>query len=270
MKKLAKIVACLLTFAFCIAGILARDASADMGPKPSITIQLENMPTDNYLIDLLVYDETGENYLSEMNYNGEGLSEEEIKALYDINYDGWISESTRWNAYMLFPDCAGGSRYWHMFSYFGTPDRYKVLIINQDTGERKITDEIIRTDFDSEVTIDYRTMHAAPVSRSKILRILIALVVTVVVEVLIALLMKLKKYLPLIIITNLISNLLLQSLMIFVPLGNYFVRFFILEVLVVVMEFLVYKKFMKGQSTQHILRYTIAANVVTAALTFLI
>lgn len=35
--------------------------NADSGAKPSITITLKNIETDNYLINLLVYDETEKN-----------------------------------------------------------------------------------------------------------------------------------------------------------------------------------------------------------------
>lgn len=43
--------------------------NADMGPKPSITIHLKNMKTNNYIIDLFEYAEKNENYYPDSNYS---------------------------------------------------------------------------------------------------------------------------------------------------------------------------------------------------------
>lgn len=51
-----------------------------MGPKPSITITVKNAPTDNYLIDLLIYDNDGKKYEGIMDYNGADLTEEQQKS----------------------------------------------------------------------------------------------------------------------------------------------------------------------------------------------
>ena len=61
---------CILILFITIFTSLNYNVNADMGPKPAITINLENMNTKKYLIDLLVYDESGENYLSPLVYNG--------------------------------------------------------------------------------------------------------------------------------------------------------------------------------------------------------
>ncbi|MDR0978519.1 MAG: hypothetical protein LBL91_01020 [Lachnospiraceae bacterium] len=241
---------------------------ADMGPKPSITIKLENMNTDNYLIDLLVYDETGENYTSEMDYNGEGLTESQIKTLYDINYDGWISESTRWNEYLLFAECAGTSEREHTFSYFGTPDTYKVIVINNDTGEIKISDVINREEFKSYVTLDVNLMGAK--QRISFVGIVGTLILTIIVELVIALLMRIRNNIKLILITNFVTNIILQLFFLLFSINFKIVEFVIIEMLVILVEFLIYKKYMKGQLQNKILLYTFVSNTITAMLTFLI
>lgn len=243
------------------------NVSADMGPKPSITIKLKNMNTKNYLIDLLVYDESGENYNSAMNYNGEGLTQEEIETLYKINYDGWISEGTRWNSYLLFADCNGNSKYEHYFNYFGTPETYKVVIVFND-GETRVTDVIHRTDFQSEITIDVNTMEV--VSKGNVLSnlksIIIPLLLTIIVEIIIALVMKFKNT-KVIILTNAITNILLQFLLIYSPL-SYILTFAILELLIFITEYLIYKKYFKDISKSKIISYTLLANLITVILTF--
>ena len=283
MKKIKNKIILIIALTLCIASVVISNVNADIGDKPSITIKLKNMTTDNYLIDLLVYDETGENYDSPMDYNGkEGeqysdtyndlktITVEQLKTLYKINYDGWISESTRWNAYMLFADCSGNSRNEHCFSYFGTPDRYKILIINNVTGEIKLSDEIVREDFTSNITLDYQNMNIISKGSINIAKIAIILITTIVVEVIIALIMKLRNNIKLIVITNIITNLVLQALLIIIPIVSYITKFIIMEIVVIVAEYLIYKKYIKEQSTNKILSYALVANLVTALLTFFI
>ena len=51
--------ACLCIAAFLLA-VLPVSASADMGPKPQITIQVQNAPDGDYYVDLLVPGEVPE------------------------------------------------------------------------------------------------------------------------------------------------------------------------------------------------------------------
>ena len=262
--------------------------NADMGAKPGITIKLENIKTDNYLIDLLVYDETGEKYKSPLDYNGkEGeqystetgyndlqtITINQLETLHKINYDGWISESTRWGAYLLFADCRGNSEHEHNFSYFGTPDTYKVVIINNITGETKITDVIHREDFSSNVTIDVNTMTVVSKANnnnlfSNIKNIAIALILTIAVEIIIALILKIKN-IKIIFIANLITNIILQLALMYIPL-SYMITFAIMEILVFIAEYLIYSKFFNDISKNKIITYTLIANIISALLTFII
>lgn len=199
----------------------------------------------------------------------ETITDKQIETLYKINYDGWISESTRY-AYMLFADCKGNSKHEHYFSYLGTPDRYKILIINNDTGERKLSDEIIRSDFTSNITLDYQTMNTISKGLTDIEKIIVAFIITIIVEAIIALIMKLKNNINLIVITNIITNLILQILLNIIPMGSYIIKFIIMEIVVIVVEYLIYKKYIKEQSNKKILSYTLTANLVTTLLTFFI
>lgn len=260
--------------------------NADMGPKPSITIGLQNINTDNYIIDLLVYDETGEGYKSPLNYNGNGeqateteydglekITIEQLKTLHNINYDGWISESTRWRSYLLMSDCSGNPSHSHRFSYFGTPETYKVVIINNVTGETRITDVIHREDFSSHITIDVNTMNVISKSNNadqifNIKIISIALIVTIIIEIIIALIMKIKN-IKIIFIVNLITNIILQLVLMYMPVP-YISTFTIMEILIVIVEYLMYRKFLKDVSKNKIIIYTLIANIASALLTFII
>lgn len=244
---------------------------ADEGAKPSIDIKIKNINTTNYLVDLFVYDEDSAAYLSEKNYNGEGLSEEQINKLYEMNFDGWISESTRWNHYLLFAECAGNSKYENSFSYFGTPERYKIVIVNNDTGDIKISSEIIRNDFNSYVTVDYDTMNVIYISNNSsktILNLIIALIVTVGVELLIAYILKIKNY-KIVAITNVITNLGLQVLLLAL-INNYLLAFIVGELIVILTELIVYLYKFKNFTKVKITLYTLVSNAITIVITFLL
>ena len=113
MKKLVLFV---LIFLF-VQIIIIPNAFADTGAKPSISIDIKNLNTDNYLIDLLVNkNDNSEKHwksidgsvsekkdYSNIDYNGNGeqysrtyndlknINIDELKQLYYIDYDGWIS-----------------------------------------------------------------------------------------------------------------------------------------------------------------------------------
>ena len=72
-----------------------------------------------------------------------------------------------------------------------------------------------------------------------------------------------------IIATNFISNIILQLILILVPVVSYLFKFIFMEILVVLFEFLIYKKCMKNQTQNKILLYTLIANILTALLTFI-
>lgn len=197
-----------------------------------------------------------------------GITAKQAETLYNMDYDGWISSCMR-NS-LLWGECAGNIEHEHFFNYFGTPDTYKVVIINNDTGETKITDVINRTDFQSNITIDIDTMKVVikPSSSMIIKNFAIALILTIVVEIIIALIMKIKN-IKTIFITNLITNIILQLALIYIPLP-YMITFIIMEILVILSEYLTYKKYFSDIAKNKIISYTLIANVISALLTFII
>ena len=251
--------------------IIPINVFADTGPKPSIEVNIKNLNTTNYLLDLFVYDKDGENYKSEADYNGGGLTQEQINKLHELNFDGWISSGTRWSKYIMFADCKGNEEYKNNFGYFGTPTRYKIVIINEDTGEVKISKEIVRKDFNSVVTVDYDDMKVAETNINILKTFIIAVIVlilTIVIELVIALFFKTNNYIT-IAITNLISNVLLQSLLI-VFTNSYLKLFIIGEILVIGAELLVYLLKIKKLSKAKTIIYTLVANLATILVTFLL
>ena len=244
---------------------------ADEGPKPSIDVNIKNLNTTNYLVDLFIYANDEKVYKSLPDYNGSGLTDIEIKKLHELNFDGWISISTRWNKYVMFADCAGNKEFKNHFGYFGTPIRYKIVIINNDTGETKITEEIVRKDFNSVVTVDYETMKVVSNNKDLLKTIIIvalSLIFTIIIEIGVAILFKIKRYVA-IGITNLATNVALQTALLLL-INHYFQVFIIGEILVVLIELLVYQLLFKDLRKKKILLYTLVANLITVIVSFLL
>lgn len=263
----------LLIFLLLVISIIAipTNAFADTGPKPSIDVKIKNLNTENYIIDLFVYDKDKANKdEGPQVWGNPGLTEDEIQELYKLNYDGWISASTR-AGLILFSNCKGNREHENGFGYFGTPEVYKIVIINKDTGEIKISKKIVRKEFNSEVTVDYNNMKVVETSVNivkTLIIVAIALILTIVIELGIALLFKTKNYFT-IAITNLISNVLLQTLLL-IFINNYLLVFIIGEILVIGVELLVYLLRFKNISKAKIILYTLAANLTTLLITFLL
>lgn len=262
MKKIVSILKISTVFIILLMAF-SNISNADMGPKPSITVKLKNMNTNNYIIDLFVFDEDGSKYNDKADYNGSGLTHEEIEILHSLNYDGWISEGTRWNSYLLFAECAGNELNKHTFSYFGTPETYRVFVWNKNTGEMKLSNILNRTDFTSIISMDIDEMTIQQTSSIKLIiyTILKAELLTLIIEIVVALIMKFKHF-KIIILVNLCTNFILQILLMILPIP-YYIAFGILELLVIFAEYMIYKKFIKDESNKKIIAYTIIGNLMS-------
>ena len=257
----------LLLFAGIIIFLPYNMVKADMGPKPSITIKLVNMDTTDYLIDLLVYDTKDSEYMKEADYRGGDLTNNEIKKLHKINYNNWISASTR---RLIFSDCKGNNKFKHVFSYLGVPKTYKIVIINNKNGNMRVSKTFHRTELNSNIELNVKSMKIIKrIELGTTLKtILIALIITLVVEIIIAYLMRIKQ-IKIIIIVNLLTNIILQLLLCVTPF-SYLTSFLVLELFVILSEYLLYRKYLNNINNKKILVYTIVANVISLSLTIIL
>ena len=158
--------------------------------NPFLTLKIENIDTTNYIVDLLV-DNSKNEYKK--------ASDEDINKVNDIfqniqkEYDGWVlanyygdyindyvdEEDPFFNANPIkdfkgvyFGQYAGNNNYYHEF--YGNDDgvgplgtsTYKIILINKDTGETKISKEI-KNKKNKNLTIDAKTMKISS-NKSKI------------------------------------------------------------------------------------------------------
>ena len=212
--------------------------------------------------------------------NKDGITIEQAEALYNLNYDGWVSSCIR--NHLLWGECIGNTTHEHFFNYFGTPKIYKVLIMNNDTGEIKVTDTIERIDFNSNITIDYETMvvknNISGFSRNftKILPVLIPVIMTVIIEIIVLACFKMtnNRNTKTVVITNIISNIILQLLLIKIDkipniTGTTEMNcFFIFEILIIIAESFIYYKTLENEKSRKTILYAIIANLTSGFFTF--
>lgn len=240
---------------------------ADTGLKPSILIYLKNMEGSDYFIDLLTYSDSNEyinSYNSSLLEHGEDYRDEPI---YKYNDNGWVARALRDQS--LWGLVEGNDKHQHYYTYFGTPSVFKVIIQMPD-GSIRVSDVIKRQQYATTLYLDVNTMKFFQVEHVMYRGAAKCILITVIVELIIALLMKLK-YVKSIIIVNIITNTIFQILLyyLFNFVDLYLYGFFIMEFLIFIVEFIIYRIIMKGQKTKKIALYTFIANLVTQILTFI-
>ena len=155
----------------------------------------------------------------------------------------------------------------HTHEFHSMCNRDFIISLTLDGKTRKT--KTIKLITDGEYVLDANTMEVSTNTSDNfntIIHIVVILLITIVIELLIALIAKIGKY-HIIALTNLVTNLALQLLMLKV-FGS-LTSFIIMEILVVLIETLLYLKLIKNNKTKIII-YTIIANLATALLTFFI
>ena len=172
--------------------LLTVSALADTGPKPKLTVKVENAPEELYYLDLLAEGE----YEHEGDSDFSSLSDEERAAL-DANMlaalrtavpEGWhaclaqgVNDLPIWGD-LVGEDAGNGTRL-HTFGYVGVPDDYRILIVTK-SGERWVSDVLHRATLQSSVTVDWtaRTAAAPSAAAAYLLQFLCTLLPTLLIE----------------------------------------------------------------------------------------
>jgi hypothetical protein len=164
--------------------LLPSAASADFGPKPSITITAKNMPDTPCYMDLLVNypaEGTMPNIVDESEYDP-GM----LKILKEYNKNGWRAAMVTGTMPPLIGDIRcrlteGAST--NTFSYMGVPDFFKIIVVSSD-GNVVVSNEIRRKAFKSSVTFDYSAGRAKenPIIFAYLFQFLVTCAATLIIE----------------------------------------------------------------------------------------
>ncbi len=263
-------------FAFVIAVVtaLAFSAiciSADTGPKPSVTIKTNGTVGEKYYLDLLVdYDDGYPN-----------LRDEEIAEL-DPEMFGTLSSYTDGTWYpaiahgthaplfgTVVPNGDGTSR----FSYYGTPDRFRIIIVTE-SGVVRVSDVVKKTVYQQVFSLDFADMTvktSQSPAKSYLIQFASTFVPTVIIEFLLLFAFGLspKKYWWAVLAVNFATQLLLTSVLACNPGMMYaglILIFVALELLIMIIEAAAYSVIMKKERLWKRIVYAVTANIASAVI----
>lgn len=268
MKKILA----LITFLIIINLLFPFRTYADIGPKPSIKLIVLNPPKDEYYLDLLINYETKHSYI---NIDEEdGYDENMIKILENYNEDGWRPALVTGTNVPLFGKLTGekeGDTMVHMFRYLGTPESFKVILVEK-SGKVTVSENIIeRKAFESTVYYDYATnrMWETSATLSYIKQFTITFTATLIVEGIILILFGFsikKNWKPFIgvnLITQILLTLVVFSAMYFAGAMAAFLIYIPFEIVILVIESKLYKKYLSEHSIRRRIIYALVANIVS-------
>ncbi len=279
INKTILIVTLLLIFLLNIP-LFAPIASADIGPKPSVTIYVENFESKDYMLDLLVPEDYI--YFDDQGFNHKYPENLKESPLYKYNEDGWRAAHIRTSLLdgSLYGDYDEQTGLMiHRFGYVGTPSAFKI-IAQTNTGELITSNTVEPRQFDAEIKFnlqngDVKILNKDLMSKIKDLllynhhkgtdQFLLRVLLTVFIELLIAVLIFRIKNWAVISITNIVTQLILNVTiyMMFYFTTNYILTLVLIESIVIGLEFMVYFKFIPAINRRKLFVYTLTANIVS-------
>lgn len=245
--------------------------SADTGPKPSITIKTNGTVGEKYYLDLLIECDNG--YPNLRDAEIAELDAEMFKTLSEYTDDGWYPAIAHGTPAPLFgtvvPEDDGTSR----FSYFGTPNRFKVIIVTE-SGTVKVSDVVEKTVYQQVFSLDFADMTVVTSqspAKSYLIQFASTFFPTLIIEFLLLFAFGLspKKYWWAVIAVNLATQLLLTSVIACNPgimYSGFIFLFVMLELLITVIEAVAYVIIMKKERLWKRIVYAVTANVASAVI----
>lgn len=142
-------------------------ALADFGPKPQLTVRVENAPQELYYLDLLAEgdwdaeDTDSDDGIERSYYGKEDTLDPDLLALLRENVpEGWhacVAQGTTGapiygELYAESTDASGNDL--HIFAYHGVPSTYRIILVTQ-SGKVWLSDALERRVLQSSVTVHW-------------------------------------------------------------------------------------------------------------------
>lgn len=282
MKKGLKLLTILLIFT-----IFIRSAYADVGPKPSVNIEIKGLEEGKtYYVTLLSKDESTGPYRL-----GKELSDEDCRPGYE-KFTGLKDKDGYYFISYLEKLTGPGTFSW---SYY-PPYEFKIAIYNEENNSVLISDPMSRYVFNSNFKLDYSDMGVkddtyyfgselniskAPNVSKELSSFVLRVILTILIEYVVALIIfrPTKAQTKLIIKTNIftqiILNLAISLLLYFYGFMSYFLTLIPLEIFVFAVEAAIYRKKLnidlpKGKKPVPAIFYSLIANIASAALGYVL
>lgn len=267
MKKTVKVIL-VTALMFCVFSVTAY---ADIGSKPRVQITVKNAPQEKYYLDLLY--QAGDNQL---HANTVWMDDSMFTALYNYNDNGWVPALAQGTAIPMWGEFEPDENGRHIFSYFGVPDEFKIIIITE-SGQIKVSDIITRKTMEISLTLDYVDMSytAQPIWQAVAAQFLVTCSMTLLVEFVVLMLFysKEKSNIKPFVIMNIITQLFLTAVIsyVFMKDGTFSVYIILpfAELIVFIFEILYSRKYFAGDDNLKKLGYAITANFVSLWFTWI-
>ena len=280
MKKAMRFCALLVL----ATALLTVSALADTGPKPQLTVKVKHPPEALYYLDLLAegsWEHAGDSDDSGLDWS---YSEEEIAALDSELLDalraavpeGWHACTAQGtNGAPMWGDLigsdAGGVRL-HSFRYHGVPDTYRIILVTK-SGESWVSGVLHRATLQSSATVDWaaRTANAPSPAMAYALQFLCTLLPTLLIEglLLFAFGYRSKKSWLVFLLVNLVTQggfaIYLAVTVLNHGVSGWSLIFYIpIEVIITLVELLLYRRLLTEKNKVRAAVYAIAANLCSA------
>ena len=267
-----------LLFLLLAVTVLTTTAFADMGPKSQLVVRIENGPEEPYYLDILA-EGSGARYGT--------LSHEELAeldpALYEFllsaipeGWHGCVSQGT--DGAPIFGQLTAREDGTHFFSYHGVPWTYRLLMVTE-SGEVFLSGVQERTVLQSSATVNWaaKTLTSPSTTVGYLVQFLSTFLPTLLVEGLLLLAFGLwnRKNALVFLLVNLITQGALALYFSISALQNgvnflYLLLFVPAELAILLVESLLYRRFLAGCSRGRATAYAVTANVCSAVLGYLV
>ena len=269
-------------------------AFADSGPKPQLTVRVENAPQELYYLDLLAEGDWGEedgNSIDGIDWNYDGKEDTldpDLLALLRENVPaGWhacVAQGTTgapmWGElYAEGTDASGNALHW--FGYVGVPSTYRIILVTE-SGKVWVSDILNRRVLQSSVTVNWSddtsavTVSVPSTIPGYLLQLVATLVPTLLIEGIILLLFQYswKQNWKAFLLVNLITQglLAIASSVYAIQSGpnmfSYLIFFLPAELFILIAEAYLYagRGMLKGHSKKRAAAYAVTANLISAIL----
>ena len=267
--------------------LLTVSAFADTGPKPKLTVKVENAPEELYYLDLLAegeYEHEGDSDFNSLSDEERAaLDAEMLAALRAAVPEGWhacLAQGVNGPPIRgdLVGEDAGNGTQLHTFGYVGVPDDYRILIVTK-SGESWVSDVLHRATLQSSVTVDWaaKTAAAPSAGMAYALQFLCTLLPTLLIEgvLLFAFGYRSRRSRRVFLLVNLVTQggfaVYLAVIVLNHGVSGWSLLFYIpIEIIITVVELLCYRRLLTEKGKGRATGYAIVANVCSATVGLLL
>lgn len=260
--------------------IFAFPVFADMGPKPQVTIRVQNPPDGLYYLDLLVdYEDDYQNLTEEEQAEA---NPELLDALASLESEGWYPALSGGTHIPLSGSLTGepdGDEIVHIFGY-APPDRFRIILAPQN-GEIVVSPVVETRVFRSTIWFDASTGEVSqrPWWLAYPFQYLTTLIPTLIIEGIVFVLFgfSLKRHWVFFLVLNAATQLLLYGIIwcmgeVGSPVVGFFYFLYMvpLEILITILEGIAYVRCPLGRSWKRRVCCAITANIASFAVGYLL